>query len=184
MKTCSNCKIEKPKTEFSKNKSRKDGLSHYCKLCAKERTRKYHKKHKKSVNEYNRKYYKENREAIIERKKIYQEENKEEIKNKRHIWGQQNKDKVNAAKAKRRAAKIKRTPHWLTEEDFKKIREIYKEAQRLTKETGIQHHVDHIIPLRGENVSGLHVPDNLQILTATENIRKYNKFGEEIEDNK
>ena len=75
--------------------------------------------------------------------------------------------------AARHAAKMKRTPGWA---DKKAIQRIYDEAVRLTIETGIEHHVDHIIPLQGEKVSGLHVEANLQILTAEMNIRKSNKF--------
>jgi excisionase family DNA binding protein len=60
--------------------------------------------------------------------------------------------------------------------DAKAIRAIYADAQRMTRETGQPHHVDHVIPLQGEFVSGLHVHNNLQILTGTENSRKRNKF--------
>jgi hypothetical protein len=74
---------------------------------------------------------------------------------------------------KRRAAKIQRTPPWA---DLDAMRAIYAEATRLSIETGIPHHVDHEIPLQGEFVSGLHVHNNLQILTASENSRKRNRY--------
>ena len=70
----------------------------------------------------------------------------------------------------------KRYIKWLSKEDRIKIGEIYKKAADLTKSTGIKHEVDHIIPLKGENVSGLHVPSNLRIITKIENRKKYNKF--------
>jgi hypothetical protein len=75
--------------------------------------------------------------------------------------------------AKRRAAKLRRTPPWA---DMEAIKAVYEEARRLTRETGIDHHVDHEIPLQGELVSGLHVHNNLQILTGSENSRKKNRF--------
>ena len=78
---------------------------------------------------------------------------------------------------KRRAAKLKRTPIWLSENDKREISLIYKIAARVSKETGIDYHVDHEIPLQGEFVSGLHVPDNLQLLKASENLSKGNNFA-------
>ena len=56
------------------------------------------------------------------------------------------------------------------------IQEIYRISAELTEQTGIQHNVDHDIPLNGENVSGLHVLSNLKILTAEENVAKSNTF--------
>jgi hypothetical protein len=78
-----------------------------------------------------------------------------------------------AKDARRRAAKLQRTPSWA---DYDAIAAVYAEAQRLTRATGVPHHVDHAIPLQGKLVSGLHVHQNLQILTGLENIRKCNRF--------
>lgn len=90
----------------------------------------------------------------------------------------ENKPKMAYWVRKRYAFKLKATPLWA---DEKKIREIYKKAANLTKETGIEHHVDHIIPLSNPLVCGLHVESNLQILTAEENLRKSNKFTPYVE---
>ena len=80
--------------------------------------------------------------------------------------------------AKRRTKILVQTPPWLTKEQREEIINLYQEAAALTKHTGTQHEVDHIVPLRGKNVSGLHVPWNLQILTEQENRQKSNKFEE------
>lgn len=64
-------------------------------------------------------------------------------------------------------------PPWANKEA---IEAIYDEARRLTEETGVQHHVDHEIPLQGEYVSGLHVETNLRVMLAADNMAKKNKF--------
>ena len=78
--------------------------------------------------------------------------------------------------AKRRANLKSGTPPWA---DNKAIEAKYKEAAELTKKTGVIHHVDHVIPLTNHKVCGLHVETNLQVIPATENIRKRNSFGSE-----
>ncbi len=73
-----------------------------------------------------------------------------------------------------RQTRIKKaTPIWA---DKDAIKQFYIEAQRLTKETGIKHEVDHVIPIKGKLVSGLHVPANLQILTEKENQTKNARY--------
>jgi len=69
-------------------------------------------------------------------------------------------------------------PLSLTKAEKQEISRFYLEAQRLTEETGVQHHVDHVMPLRGENVCGLHVAANLRVVTAFENMVKGNKIME------
>lgn len=64
------------------------------------------------------------------------------------------------------------TPAWLTAGQVEAIRMVYEEAVRLTKEMGIAYEVDHIVPLSGKTVSGLHVPWNLRAIPAQENNRR------------
>lgn len=79
------------------------------------------------------------------------------------------------ANAKRHAAKIKRTPSWLNIGDWFEIECIYKYCSSL-RSVGLDYEVDHIIPLQGKNVSGLHAPWNLQVITAAENSAKGNRI--------
>jgi uncharacterized protein YdaU (DUF1376 family) len=79
-----------------------------------------------------------------------------------------------AMKAARRARKRQAVPSWLTAEDRRELTVIYAEAQKLTVETAIKHEVDHIVPLAGQSVCGLHVPWNLQVLRKHENRAKGN----------
>jgi len=74
---------------------------------------------------------------------------------------------------KRELTKQNACPKWA---DLKEINSIYKNCRRISEETGIKHHVDHIIPLHHPLVCGLHVSTNLQILTAEDNLKKNNKF--------
>lgn len=76
---------------------------------------------------------------------------------------------------RRNAQKLKTTPIWLNKQQIENIQSFYNEAALLTITTGIKYQVDHIIPLRGKNVSGLHVPWNLQVITAKANNIKGNK---------
>lgn len=132
--------------------------------------------------------YKEKRKAINkawdlankDRKKVTKRDwdlaNKDKRKDYQRFWGLVNPAKRSAISAKRRATKLLATPSWLTKDDIKKIESFYILAKNLTLSTGIRHDVDHIVPLRGKNVSGLHVPWNLQVLTSYENGSKGNKY--------
>lgn len=192
MKTCYQCKQSKLISDFYKDKSRFDGLQSKCKSCLNEYNATWSKKNLSYRTEYKRQYVKDNKDHIKYINKLYQEKNKEKLleQNKKYYakhpekrkqyyrkYAKKNTAKIAALKNKRYCSKMNRTPKWLTLQDLYQIETFYKEAQRLTKETGIQYHVDHIVPLQGKEVSGLHVPWNLQVILATENLKKRNKYG-------
>lgn len=89
-------------------------------------------------------------------------------------------EKLKEKSSKYRARKSTGQPVCLSEENMAKIRSTYKLCKKLSKTTGISYHVDHIIPLKGKDVCGLHVPWNLQVITREENLRKSNKFIEDM----
>ena len=88
-------------------------------------------------------------------------------------WNHNNKDRLVYYSAIKRALRLLRFVKWA---NASKITAVYKQARHLTATTGMPHHVDHIIPLCGKLVSGLHVETNLQVIPALENISKNNKF--------
>jgi hypothetical protein len=100
----------------------------------------------------------------------------EHIRSIKNNWRKKHKGKVNSWTAARYAAKIQRTPKWLTEDDKWLIEEAYKLAVLRSKMTNIEWHVDHIIPMQGDTVCGLHCIDNLQVIPAIENTKKSNKW--------
>ena len=108
----------------------------------------------------------------MEKRKVWESNNPDYFTKYR----QNNKGSINARNRTRQAAKLHRTPKWLTDIDFERIETQYKLAQILTKLHNEPWHVDHIIPLQGKLVSGLHVPSNLQVLKGSENCSKQNNF--------
>ena len=107
------------------------------------------------------------------------QESEEEKQNRRkqsRDWFVDKKHMRSFYESRYQQAKLQRTPSWLSKDDLWMIKEIYELAALRTKMSGFLWHVDHIIPIRGKNVSGLHVPSNLQVIPWIENVKKCNKF--------
>ena len=130
---------------------------------------------KEEFKAYQKKWQQSNYGKLKVYLKDWSDSNSEKVKTYKLKYAQNHSGQVNAITAKRRAVKLQATPPWLTKDQFKEIRYFYtlaKELQWLSEESL---EVDHIIPLQGNNVSGLHVPWNLQILPRSLNARKSNK---------
>jgi len=161
MKKCSKCKTFKELIFFGKSSRLKDGLRGQCKKCE---------------SKTYKKYYESNRQKCVEKTRKYREANREECIERTRRWTAKNPAKKNAIRAKYRAAKLSAT----IEGFDKEIEEIYQMAKDLQWLSEEKLHVDHIIPLQGKTVCGLHVPWNLQIITASKNLAKSNVIQAEI----
>ena len=156
-KYCPDCKNLLTTSKFQIDNSRVSLYRSNCKICA---------------NNYGIKYYNTEVGGNI-RKEYRQSEHGKSIKKK---YFKEHKAEHNARNKKRRLAKINRTPIWLTENDYSKMEQFYISATKLEIQNNNKYHVDHIIPLQGKLVSGLHVPSNLQVITQKENLSKSNTY--------
>jgi 5-methylcytosine-specific restriction endonuclease McrA len=118
-------------------------------------------------------YYERNKEAVVERAQSRPTEAKNAYKKAYKIANPDlYRELVNARRRRFRQA----TPKWLTAEDKLQIRMKYRLAIELSRRLGVPHAVDHIVPLQGEEVCGLHVPWNMEVITQEENLKKSNKL--------
>ena len=200
MKTCNTCEISKPETEFYR---RPEGtLRAQCKACKlkvdaahraanaevrREQQAKYHAANREHrVAQMRKRYetvrdkdtarrradYQQHKDRELETARRYYEANKEQAATNKKVWVARNRGKVNAQNKLRKVRVLQAMPPWA---DVEKIEAVYKEAEEY-KALGLDVHVDHIVPLRGVNVSGLHVHHNLRVLLACDNAAKSNKL--------
>jgi len=137
------------------------------------RNKRWRAENEEKAKETGAKWREENKEKRVAQRKEYYQKNSEKIVQKVIYWQKENKGRVNAKNKARKLLKKSRIPRCA---DMVKIKEIYIEADRRTRETGIRHEVDHIVPLQGKMVNGFHVHWNLQILTKEENASKSNTY--------
>tara|TARA_R110002012_G_scaffold156209_1_gene317067 strand:+ start:1788 stop:2405 length:618 start_codon:yes stop_codon:yes gene_type:complete len=178
-KRCSKCGETKGVGEFHKDRGKKDGLFSYCKPCVKKYNVLLRPRYEASVTEKTcntcgvtkgaGEFSKDRTRRSGLRGVCRDCDQKARAQHQKD-----NPDIDNAKAAKRRAAKIMRTAPWASQEA---IGAVYTEASRLTRETGVSHHVDHSVPLQGVLVSGLHLPCNLQVMEGGENIGKGNRWN-------
>ena len=158
-----------------------------CSECVREKKHRWNKENPEKVAKQRREWVSRNPEKAKESKSLSQKRNRESANARNRKWAEANRDKLRekdriyrisypekgaARQSKRRSAVLQRTPLWA---DFDKIARAYELAAEY-RDKGIDAEVDHIIPLQGKTVSGLHVQGNLQIIKREYNRSKANIF--------
>lgn len=160
-KVCTKCNEDKLIEDYYVNE-RKNGNTYYksqCKTCVILARKEYYPKVRGDRISYNRAYYRDNIDTL---------------KQKQKVWRDNNLESRLARNASRRANKLNAT---LDLDLSQEIENFYWLAKDLTAVSGETYHVDHIVPLKGKNVCGLHVPWNLQVLPADINLSKGNRYA-------
>jgi hypothetical protein len=174
-KLCRKCGVTKTVDDFT-------ACGRHCRDCTRLRYKAWSESNAVKAKEYRQEYYKQNAEALREKNRqrynenseanrLYRQNNAEKRAAQLAEWKRSNAGRVAEMNARRYAAKKRRTMR-LTEQQHLEMTSIYEQASSMTKQTGVQYHVDHIVPMQGKTVCGLHVPWNLRIITANENMSK------------
>lgn len=186
-KACTKCGTVFELSLFNKDKRASDGKTSNCKKCqsvlvkawnkanpeaGRMATAKYRAKNPGAGKEALAIWRASNKDKLLANQKRYAANNPEKILENVAAYARNNRHKMNAKKALHEAEKIRATPSWA---DRNEIAQLYKRSAEVSKSTGIRHDVDHIVPLRGLTVSGLHVACNLQVITKDKNMKKSNK---------
>lgn len=187
-KLCKRCRIIKPAGEFYRCSNRLDGLRASCKDCIKrtsaqaylknkarraETSRAWKARNRQKVNALARARHRENPSAATKAVRRWQVKNTAWRKDYRRRYRSINPASVAASELKRKRAAKQACVRW-ADRDF--IASIYVRARRLKRCTGVAWHVDHVVPLRHPLVCGLHVHENLRVITRRANQSKSNKF--------
>ena len=182
--TCTKCKKKKQSFEFHKRSGRPKGFTSQCKKCIADSDKIYRDNNSDRLLKQKDVYRKSNSDAIKEKSKLHRLQNLEFYRERDRKYYSEHKERTKASKnftsATRYAKKLEAQPEWLSSVDISKIKSLYKMSRNISKKTGTQHHVDHIVPLVNDRVCGLHVPWNLRIIPATENLSKSNRIIEDI----
>lgn len=112
-------------------------------------------------------------EKLRQKNNAWTARNREKASRNACEWAKKNPEKSSLRAAEYRAKRRSAIPSWANR---KEILEFYVEAKRISKETGVLHSVDHIVPLKSDLVCGLHCQENLRIITHSENCAKQNRY--------
>lgn len=168
-KVCASCKEEKGVSLYNKDRARKDGLYLYCKPCLRA---------KRQASDYSKTYYQDNKAAARERLRVWQSRNRDKTRESCRKYYAENRESEIVRAINKRQERLGRTIS-LTPDQKQQIRDFYWLAKDLQAVSGEVYHVDHIVPLQGKNVCGLHVPWNLQVLPADINLSKGNRYADD-----
>lgn len=181
MRICRTCGTKKRITSFAKNSRSREGRLTECKECNKiyriknsKQRAEVEKIRRRRLGVKPKKIFANNEErrvAHLKDVRKYQKKYPERHKIHQVNYHKRNPHVRTYNSTKRRLIEKNQTPQWA---DINKIKQVYKKARQLTDQTGIQYEVDHYYPLRGKTVCGLHIAENLRILTAKEHQHKLN----------
>ncbi len=166
LKLCTKCGISKEVSDFYSNPKRQS----WCISCCRENVRNWQNRNRQKIQDYNKERY----ELDLNHRESERSRSKDNYRSNRDTPSY--KSKKASREAYRRSYKLQATPVWLTRDHLEEIKYFYWLCSDLKITTGQNYEVDHIVPLKGKNVCGLHVPWNLQILPDQLNRIKHNSY--------